>query len=101
MLVAIPGLDVESIMLLTDVAAAVADAAAAVAAAVEVAEVDLKPEVDPKVVGATADEFPLFPPVEPDVLLLTMPVAKEFKLAKFVFPMSRWFAMAANWLFGS
>ena len=50
----------------------------------------------------TADEFPLFPVVELEVL----PAIKEFKLAKFVFPKSR-FAMAApkvvgaKWLFGS
>jgi len=84
-------------MLFTAVAVAVADAAA-----VEVAEADLKPEVDPKVVGTAAVEFPLFPPVELEVL----PAIKEFKLAKFVFPKSRFPTVApkvvgAKWLFGS
>ena len=63
-LVAGPGLDVESAALFTANAdeAAAAEAAAAATAAVEVAwpEVDPKPEVDPRVF--TADEFP-FPPV--------------------------------------
>lgn len=99
-------LDVESADV-TAVTAAVAgnvaaDDTAAVAAAVEDPEVDLKLEVEAIVVGVAAVEFPLFPVVELEVL----PAIKEFKLAKFVFPKSR-FAIAApkvvgaKWLFGS
>jgi len=99
-------LDVESADV-TAVTAAVAgnvadDDTAALAAAVEDPEVDLKLEVEPIVVGVAAVEFPLFPVVELEVL----PAIKEFKLAKFVFPKSR-FAIAApkvvgaKWLFGS
>ena len=100
-------LDVESADV-TAVTAAVAgnvaddDTAAVTPAAVEDPEVDLKLEVEPIVVGVAAVEFPLFPVVELEVL----PAIKEFKLAKFVFPKSR-FAIAApkvvgaKWLFGS
>ena len=99
-------LDVESADV-TAVTAAVAgnvadDDTAALTAAVEDPEVDLKLEVEPIVVGVAAVEFPLFPVVELEVL----PAIKEFKLAKFVFPKSR-FAIAApkvvgaKWLFGS
>ena len=68
-------------------------------------DVEPKPEVDPKVVADA--EFPVVPPVELEVLELTMPVAKEFSwLAKLVFPASRLATaapndVAANWLFGS
>lgn len=102
-------LDVESAVVAADAGsvagvAAAEDAETAADAAVDVAEeTDLKLEVDPNVVGVAAVEFPLFPvPVELEVL----PAIKEFKLAKFVFPKSR-FAMAApkvvgaKWLFGS
>ena len=64
-LIAAPGLDEESATLFT-----------AVAEATEVAEIDPKPDVEPKVVCAGAVEFP--------------PMGLEFKLAK-----SR-FAMATN-----
>ena len=62
-------------------------------------EADPKPDVEPPKFDEFC-EFPLFPPVEVDALL-TIPAAKEFRLAKLVFPMSLWLAMAANWLFGS
>ena len=92
MLVAGPGLDVESATLFIAVTAEAADATMA-ADGVEAADADPKPAVDPKVVCAAA-EFPLLPPAELEALL-TMPAAKEFKLAMFVFP------MPPNWLFGS
>ena len=90
-----------SAALFTAVACAATEAATA--AAVEVADVEPKPEVDPKVVADA--EFPVVPPVELEVLL-TMPAAKEFRLAKLVFPASRLATaapndVAANWLFGS
>ena len=94
-----PGLDVESAeTLFAAVAVEVAEATETAEGVEDYPEADPKPDVEPIVVCATADE--LFPPAELEALL-TMPAAKEFKLAIFVFPaMSRWFAMAANWLFG-
>ena len=95
-----PGLDVESAeTLFAAVAVEVAEATETAEGVEADPEADPKPDVEPIVVCATADE--LFPPAELEALL-TMPAAKEFKLAIFVFPaISRWFAIAANWLFGS
>ena len=97
---AAPGLDVESVeTLFAAVSVEVTDATETVEGVEADPEADPKPDVEPIVVCATADE--LFPPAELEALL-TMPAAKEFKLAIFVFPaISRWFAIAANWLFGS